>query len=129
LWTPEAAAWQAVFLLDYTRVHSRLVALPSQLPKRFLARCTQSQSIFALPAARTPLSGQSSFPGLALFANGHWALLMGEQPERWQTLRRGDHVMACFNADPQYLCHHPVAVIDFDASFMFESSQGPEGTC
>ncbi|MHB8355517.1 MAG: hypothetical protein ACYDDQ_02370 [Vulcanimicrobiaceae bacterium] len=63
------------------------------------------------------------------FANRHTALLMGFAPEHWRVLRVGDHVMTCFNADPIYLCHHPIMVIDFDADFMFESSQGPEGTC
>ena len=75
----------------------------------------------------TGVSGAAS--GYIRFSNRHEALLMGFEPQHWQTLRVGDHVMTCFNADPQYGCHHPIEVIDFDADFWFESSQGPEGTC
>jgi hypothetical protein len=90
-----------------------------------LISCTRA----VVTAIRWPTGVSGADSGGIKFSNGHYALLMGFEREHWERLRVGDHVMTCFDSDPQAYCHHPIEVIDFDADFWFESSQGPEGTC
>lgn len=78
----------------------------------------------------SPTGPSASESGSLLLAGKHRGLLTGiEGYDAARVMRNHDLVMVCFNADPKYLCQHPLYVFDFDANYVLETSQGPAGTC
>lgn len=77
---------------------------------------------------RLPTGPYGADSGYATFANKHSVTLIGFEPDHWRSLREGDHVMVCVNSQGTG-CRHDIDVIDFDGDIMFDSFQGPAGTC